>query len=374
MRFVLVAALLAGCHSSDTTAPAPAATGSADRSIQVPADVLVAAHVKVEPAHTERLAGVIEVVGEIAVDPDRVASIASPIAGRLESVKLELGAAVNKGDVVAVVLAPELGHARADSVAKRAQASAARANADRQADLRAHGIASEKDTAAATAQADTLDAEARAADGLLSALGTGRDVDVASSRLTLRAPRAGRVIRRDANLGQPVEPMHVLGTIADLSEVWFQARVFERELARARIGTSVEIRLDAYPDQSLTGAISYIDAQLDPSTRSAIARVVLPNPDGALRLGMFGRARLAADSTAPEVVVVPRAAVTDLDGRATVFVRTNDTTFQRREVVLGTQAGDRIAISSGLHVGEPVVTDGAFTLRSIVLRGTLEDD
>jgi cobalt-zinc-cadmium efflux system membrane fusion protein len=363
------------CTSARPSPPAdaPPAASSAPQSIRVPPDVAAAARIKVEPVRLERLAAVLEVPGEVAADPDRLASIASPVAGRLESVAFTPGATVHKGDLLATARVPDLSRARAESTAKRAQAKAARANAERQRELYQAHAGSEKDMVNAVAEADTLEAQARAAEGVLSTLGTGADLDITNSRLTLRAPISGRVIARNAVVGQPLTAAEVIGTIADLDHVWFQARLYERDLGRAHLGQPVEVRLNAHPAQVFDGTISYIDQRVDPAARTVTARVVLRNRDDLLRIGLFGTARLIGDDQERQpTVVVPRAAVTDLDGRAVVFVRRADGSFERRDVVAGESAGERVAITAGLRAGEPVVVDGATTLRSIVLRGTIE--
>jgi cobalt-zinc-cadmium efflux system membrane fusion protein len=318
------------------------------------------------------LAGVLEVPGEIAADPDRLANIASPVAGRLERVSFSLGARVRKGAVLATVRVPELSRARADAAAKRAQAKAALANAERLQSLFQAHAASEKDAVNSSAEADALEAQARAAESVLKTLGTGGDIEIANSQLTLSAPIAGRVIARNAVVGQPVTAEQVIGTVADLDETWFLARLYERDLGRARIGQTVEVRLNAYPNQPFTGTISYIDQRIDPAARTVTARVALKNRGDLLRIGLFGTARLATGGTRPPSVVLPRAAVTDLDGRPVVFIRSAEGVFERRDVVTGEAAGDQIAITSGVNAGDPVVVDGAVTLRSIVLRGTIE--
>ena len=367
------ALLLVSCGGS---APAPEARPESKaiptKSVKVAPEVAAAAHIVVGTARMEQLSGVLEVPGEIAADPDRLANVASPVAGRIERVSFTLGARVRRGDVLATVRVPDLSRARADAAAKRAQARAARANADRLQSLyRAHA-SSEKDAVNSAAEAEALEAQARAAEGVLETLGTGADVEISNSRLTLRAPISGRVIARNAIVGQPVTVEQIIGTVADLDEAWFLARLYERDLGRARIGQSVEVRLNAYPNQPFTGAISYIDQRIDPAARTVTARIALENRDDLLRIGLFGMARLATDSAQPACVVLPRAAVTDLDGRSVVFVRTGDGVFERRDVVTGQAVGDRIAVTAGVRAGEAVVVDGAATLRSIVLHATIE--
>lgn len=369
----MVLVMIVACRGDEAKAPVEA-TARGSGTIRLAPEVVASARIKVEPARSDRLTGSIEVVGEISADPDRIANIASPVAGRLEDVKLEVGATVKKGDRVATVLAPELGRARADSVAKRVQATAARTEADRETSLHAKGIASDRDRIAATSHAEATEADAQAADSLLRALGAAGNVEISNSGLILRAPRGGQVIARNAVVGQPVTASEVLGTIADLGEVWFMARVFEHDLARVHVGTKTEVRFNAYPERPYTGTITYLAQQVDPAARTVAARIVLDNRDASLRLGMFGTARIAGAEATPTSIVVPRAAVVELDGKSVVFVRAKDGAFERREVVVGTSAGDRVAIASGVHEGDPVVVDGAFTLRSILLRSSFEAD
>jgi cobalt-zinc-cadmium efflux system membrane fusion protein len=152
-----------------------------------------------------------------------------------------------------------------------------------------------------------------------------------------------------------------LMTIADLSRVWVSAEVAEPAIGSIRVGDRVVITLVAFPGQELAGHVARIADVVDPQTRTVKVHVLLPNPGGRLRPDMFGSLRHAGASR--QVPVVPLAAVVREYGRSVVFVERAPGRFARREVELGTRAGTRVAVLSGLSVGESVVVDGAVLLK-----------
>jgi cobalt-zinc-cadmium efflux system membrane fusion protein len=122
--------------------------------------------------------------------------------------------------------------------------------------------------------------------------------------------------------------------------------------------------------------VSFVGAQVDPVSRSITARIQLVNVGDRLRLGLFGTARVVSttDAARPEVPVVPRAALTEIDGKALVFVRIGENEFEPRNVLVGDSAPGKVAISAGLQGGEIIAIHGVFTLKSIALKATLAED
>ncbi|MEZ4315421.1 MAG: efflux RND transporter periplasmic adaptor subunit [Polyangiaceae bacterium] len=341
--------------------------------VRLSAQAIADARLRTAKVVRRALSPTLSLVGEIAADPDRLARVAAPADGRIESLSFKEGQRVEKGEVLAVVRVPELGKVRGALAAASAKAKAARANADRLAALLEKRLASAQEVENAKAEASAYEAEARALSAELSAMGTGGG---GGASLTLRAPIAGVVIARDAVLGQPVTQESVLATIGELSSVWFLARVFEKDLGRLRVGAKVEVELNAYPKEHLPGVLEYISKQVDPVARTVTARVVLANPEGRLGLGLFGTARVSVgEGTArPERLVIERAAVTEVAGRTAVFVRHPDDDFELHEVQVGEGAEGLVEVLSGLREGEDVVVDGAFTLKSVLLKGTIAEE
>jgi len=344
--------------------------------VRLPPDVVAAAKITTVPAAREPLEEVLTLPGEIGADPDKLARLAAPIAGRIERVDFREGQAVKRGDVLAVVRVPELGKAKAELAGTQARAAAARNNADRLAELAKSGLAAQQEVFAARAEAEALDAQARAAGELLRAMGTSATDGGVGSAVPVRSPLAGVVIGRDAVVGQPVTSDQSIGTVADLAEVWFLARVFEKDLGRLHVGASAEIRLNAYPKEAFEGTVEYIRQQIDPVARTLTARVRLKNRGDKLRIGLFGSASVSTgekEAGAPRLVV-PRTAVTDIAGKDVVFVREPDGDFEVHAVVLGSAALGKVEILSGIRDGEAVVNQGTFTLKSAVLKSTFSEE
>lgn len=342
--------------------------------VRLKPEVITAAGIKTIKVERKKLLPTRKLSGEVAADPDRSAKISSPVAGRLEEVRLHEGEQVKKGDVVAVVRVPELGRIKGTLSATVARAKAAKANSDRLEKLVKQHLATEQSWLDAKAEAEALQAEASALSGQLAAVGAGGSK--ASFLLSLRSPVAGIIVGRDAVVGQPVAAEQVLGTVVDLSELWFLARVFEKDLELVKIGAPAEVQLNAYATQRFVGKIDLIGQQIDPVARTVAARVRLLNPDGLLKIGLFGSAliSLPGEAQGEGRLVIPRDAVTEIAGKQVVFVRQPDDDFELHPVVLGQSAPGFVEVLSGLREGELVVSEGVFSLKSVVLKSTLAEE
>lgn len=389
MKFLWLPLLLLGVACKREPAPPGEGTKSAPASsaerahdtaheelphkVELSEEVRREARVQVAQARREVLSETLSLPGEIAADPDQLARISSPAAGRVESVVFKEGMRVKKGDVLLVVRVPEVGRVRSTFVATQGRAAAARANAERLSELQVKRLASEQDVVDAKAEADALEVEARSLQEQLGALGAGATGALA---IKLRAPIAGTVIARSAVVGQPVSPEQTLGSVAALDELWFLGRVFEKDLGRLALGASAEIRLNAYPAERFAGVVEYVGHEVDATARAVTARMRLKNRNDLLRIGLFGSADIAISSAAPGParLVVPRSAVTEIAGNSVVFVGEGNGAFELHRVTLGRAAPGKVEVLEGLREGESVVTEGVFTLKSVVLKGTFAEE
>jgi len=186
----------------------------------------------------------------------------------------------------------------------------------------------------------------------------------ASRTYLYRAPSDGVVIEKMAVAGQMMKPGERIYRLADLSTVWVYAQIFENNLPVVRVGQSATVRATYGRDRDFPATIELILPQVEEQTRTATARLVLQNPDGYLRPGMFVDVRLSA-RLADSVVLVPEIAVLRSGERNTVFIAQPDGTFEPREVKLGFRNHDgRYEVLSGLSEGERIVTSGQFMLDS----------
>ena len=344
--------------------------------VKLTPDVERAARIKTAPAGLDSLPSTVDLTGEIAPDPDRSARLAARVPGRIIDVKAKEGDRVKAGQVIAVLESPELARARAQLGSAVARAKAARLNADRLKSLEAKSLASGQETATAQAEAVALEAESVAARQTLAAFGQPEAADERGARVTIRTPLAGFVLSRDAVQGQSVDSEHVIAVVGDLEHAYFLGRLFEKDLARVRVGAAAEVRLNAYPNEVFEANIETIGRQIDPAARTVTARIVVRNHGDLVKVGLFGTARVVAGPAEASVkrVVVPLTAVTRVAGKDAVFVRQPDGDFELHPVTVGHSAAGRVEILSGLRAGEQVVVEGVFTLKSAILKGTFGEE
>jgi cobalt-zinc-cadmium efflux system membrane fusion protein len=177
--------------------------------------------------------------------------------------------------------------------------------------------------------------------------------------IELRAPVAGTIVEQNVAGFEGVKSLDNspnLFTIADLSQVWVLCDVYENDLGAVRVGDEAEIRLNAYPDKVFRGKVDNISRVLDPNTRSAKVRIVLPNRDGSLRPGMYAVATFRSRKLQPRIVV-PGTAVMRLQDKDWVF-RKEGAQFRRIEVhALGGTSDGMQQIKSAVQPGDEVVAN-----------------
>jgi cobalt-zinc-cadmium efflux system membrane fusion protein len=397
VALVAVGGLLGrGCGTSTRDGAAAEGVAAAARPASPPApDTLALAPaararnpVRSAPAALTRLAGDIQAVGTVAFHEDHVAVVGPLVSGRISRLAAGVGDRVKRGQVLAEIESSEVGQARADLLAAKARCAAAEANLRRETDLAEKKISSSREQELAHAQWVTEQAGVNAATMRLRAIGmTPADIEaleaLASSadkpavarelggRVLVRAPIAGTIIERKVTLGQAVERATDAFKLADSSEVWVSLDLYEKDLARVQVGQPVEVRADARPGEVLRGQVAFIVPVIDEATRTAKVRVAFPNPNGTLNAGQLVTARIIGDPkrASAEVLAVPRSAVEQVEGKTVVFVeRGGDGGFERRNVITGISGGDRVEIRQGLAPGDRVAADGAFLLKSELLR------
>lgn len=179
--------------------------------------------------------------------------------------------------------------------------------------------------------------------------------------ITLRSPVTGFVVQKNVLQGQRVMAGDALYRIADLSTVWVEGEVFERDLAAVHLGQVVAAELDALPGRGLRGRITYIYPTLNRDTRTSRVRVALANPDVRLKPGMYATLRWPGGGTVA-ALSVPRSAVVSTGERNLVFLKRADGMLEPRLVELGSSTADRVGIVRGLTVGDTVVASATFLL------------
>jgi membrane fusion protein, heavy metal efflux system len=322
----------------------------------------------------------VRLTGEVRFDEKRVVHISPRVGGVARRVFVTTGDLVKAGAALVEMDSLSLGRLRSSYLQARARLALARKDHEREKRLYKEQISSAKEklsTETALQQAKIALKAARdqlrligvstPALGRLDGQPSGR-----GGRMTLRAPRAGRIVAKHVVPGERLTPDKEVLTVADLSEVWVWANVYERDLARllaakaaGRLGA--EVKVAAFRDRSFVGTVDYIGATMEEATRTVKVRVVVPNKKGLLRPGMFAEVTVALKQAGQAIFAPSEAVVSDGASRF-VFVKISPWRFLRRDVRTGGTFEGKVEIASGLKAGEEIVVHGAFMLKSDVLR------
>jgi Cu(I)/Ag(I) efflux system membrane fusion protein len=363
---VLVAGVLAvkGTHPvvASSAAARPAATAQADfgqpmqqgtepgTTVELSPAEITAAGVQVAEVRTATLKSGIDAFGRVEQPESQLAAVSARIGGRVDKLYVQYtGERVRRGQAVADLYSPEVATAIEEY-------RLAQENRDQ---------LKQSDDAFAKTQADAL---VKASERKLELWGIAEKqynapAAAGAPHVTIYANAAGSVVERKVTLGQYVNAGDTLLTLADLSQVWIKADVYEEQLAQIRQGQEVEITAEALPGQTLHGHVEFIEPTANPQTRTVPVHVHLANPGMRLLPGMFVSASFVSRSAQPGIVI-PRSSVLDTGTRKIVYVARDNGVFEARQVQVGAPAEDLFPVLTGLALGDKVVLNGNFLIDS----------
>jgi cobalt-zinc-cadmium efflux system membrane fusion protein len=356
------------------------------------------AGIALAPAQATHLASGAAVPAQATYNRARLAEVMALPGGVVRRIAAEPGQKVGKGALLAEIASPGAATARAEHQAALGRLELADANVRREQELVARGVSARIELEQALAEQQSARASVAQLRDQLAAFG----VDPAAgggAALLLRSPLAGTVVARNASVGQTLAPETPLFTVADLSSMWVELQVNSDRVGLARVGAAIEAEFDDLPGRRFPGKIVQVATGLDKRTRLLQVVAEIDNPDGAVKDGLFGQARLLAAEVAgvadrgrhhdgddhdhdkdhgedhgedhDAVVAVPAAAVQSIDGKAYVFVAHEQDLFELRRIVAGPRRGGEVVISAGLNAGERVVASQGFALKSELLKSRL---
>lgn len=315
--------------------------------------------------------------GEITLNPTREAEVTPRVPGVVREVGAIVGDHVEEGDVLAVLTSRELAQAKSEYLAALTRLELARTDLQRVETLWRQKIAPKAKYLAAKQALKEARLAVRLAERELDALGLSQEKianlpeqpDKALARYELTAPINGEVVKRSITKGEvlPKNPAKPAFVVADLSTVWVHLTVYPKDLAAIQTGQTVVITAQEGRLKT-TGTIDYVSPIVGEETRTATARVVLENPKGRWKPGLFVTARVRTEKVAADVVV-PQSALHTIEGQTVVFVKT-DEGFKPQPVEVGQSSGEVAEIVSGLQPGQKYVAAKGFILKAELLKGT----
>lgn len=352
------------------------------------------ANIKTIIAEERTVAPELKSTGEIKADEGRVFHINSIVSGRVIKDNVSLGQFIKEGQQLAIVQNLEVSRLYGQYIHEMHQneiniqqsterLDLCKKNLDRARILFNEGIGAQKEVIAAENQYKLTDIELKGyrehaihikseAEALLSAYGIKLSQTADSHKVEtgspLTAPRAGVIIAKNITMGDVVTAEQPLYVVADLSKVWLDVTVYDKDLASINIGEKVIFRSDSIPNKVFDGSISYIPPSAS-NMRTFIARAVLPNPGLLLKPGMFGQV-LIQKSERKRLPYLPDGAIQKYANETFAFVELGDGHYQKRVLKLSTRIGDGYLVESGISTGERVVKEGSFKLKSELLKST----
>ncbi|MCG7931606.1 MAG: efflux RND transporter periplasmic adaptor subunit [Candidatus Thiodiazotropha lotti] len=350
-----------------------------EEAIQLTPEVIKEFGIEVGVATRGSISRTLHLSGEVIYNADRIAHVSPMVAGRVQQVNVSVSDQVEAGQVMAVLTSRELAATRSDYLAAVARLELARENHLRNKRLLSEKVGTKRDAdESRQLYREAVIARNQAVNSLY-ALGFTKqqvaeiaELDVTSfSAYQLTAPLSGIVTERHITIGEVIgqDGADVPFVVADLSSVWINLTVYQRDLPLVRRGLPVTIRFgEQIPDAQ--GQLAFISPALDETTRTATARVVVEQLHEAWRPGLFvsGEIEVSGDETA---LLVPATALTEMDGKHLMFILT-EAGFEPREVKTGRSTPQVVEIIDGLAEDEHFALNNVLALKTEIDRAALE--
>lgn len=399
---VVGAAFYLGKRSGSLSREAPNNEGEAAKP-QLPAnrysmtqDAQRNIHLTTATAQQEEITKTLRVTGTVGPEDGRVAHVFPLAEGVVRNIFVQLGTHVRAGQSLLhydnVGLGSLTGEHRSllGSLEKaRAQQDVSAKNLARAENLLKVEAISQREFEVRRAEKEQADAVVNSAraevasseeklhrfgltDVQIQAISTGA-THRTSSPNDVRSPITGIISKYAVANGEVITPNKEIFTVVDPSTVWVLADVYEKDLGAVPQRGVCSVKLAAFPKETFQGKVEYISESLDPQSRTAKLRCVLPNQDNRIRLDMF--AELEIPTTRKEMTLtVPNTAIQEIDNEPVVFVQRGPEDFEKRNVKIGSKGDQNTEIIDGIKPGERVVTNGTLQLKFEAMRGTLGDD
>ena len=330
---------------------------------------LKAAAIDIGTAGPARIATVLQFPGEIQLNDDRTVHVVPRVPGVAESVLVSTGQTVKKGQLLAVLSSQMISEQRANFKAAERRLEHAQSIYVREKRLWEQKISAEQDYLQAQHSVQEAELELENARQKLAAVGAASN-ERGLNRFELRAPHDGLVVERNLSTGEAVKEDAPIFTISDLSTVWAEVHIPAKDLPYVRVGGQVTVHATAF-DAKATGTVAFVGALVGEQTRMAKARILLANPKGAWRPGLFVTVEINANDVQVPVAIDSEAIQT-LGTQPVVFVR-HDNSFVPRAVKLGMTDGRSIEVVEGLPPGTRYAGKGSYILKSELSKLASED-
>ncbi|MCW7462236.1 efflux RND transporter periplasmic adaptor subunit [Leptospira limi] len=320
----------------------------------------------------------LQLPGTVSYDMNNVAKVGSRVNGRIVQVFVKEGEYVKKSTALASIQSVDLGTTEAAYLKARARLEALKVQADRAKDLYERKVTSAKEYEMSLMDYKSVKAEMETSRNALENLGLN-ETEIAnleagkynSKNLYIRTPISGTVTEREAIIGQAVNARDNLFTVADLSVLWINLEVYEKDLASIRVGNEAKVIPIGSKDESLKAVVSHVGDIIDPVKKTAEIRLEVRNSKGRLRPGQSVTATVVGamvTSSVNKAKVIPANCIHKIEGENFIFVRNPDGSFSAKKIGIGKTYDNWVEVTDGVGSGEAIVEEGSFVLKSEYLK------
>ncbi len=327
--------------------------------------------VEIHAAGPARIQSTLQLIGEIRFNEDRMVHIVPRLAGLVESVAANAGDRVRKGQVLAVISSQALADQRSELLAAQKRLGLARTTFEREKKLWQEKISAEQDYLQARNLMQEAEIAVQSAQQKLASLGGNAGFSGNLTRYEIRSPIDGIVTDKRIAIGESLKDDTNIFIVADLSSVWAEVTVSAKDLNAVKVGQKASVKATAF-DATATGTLSYVGALVGEQTRTAKARVVLPNPKGIWRPGLPVNIELVAAEIDVPVAVLSEA-IQSIRDQPTVFGRYGDN-LEARPLELGRSDGKFTEVVKGLNAGERYAAKNSFLIKADLGKASASHD
>jgi cobalt-zinc-cadmium efflux system membrane fusion protein len=340
-----------------------------DTVVELSAEEESAVDIETVEASLQSLRSQLQALGKVFAHPQKKAIVSYPFSARIAEIHVILGDWVNPGQKLITLQSEEVGTAKSEFYKAQADYELAKVNHERQKRLFDRGVGAQKDFLSSEAEYKVAEANLDATEKKLHVLGFSEDEVESISEthqinpiITLYSPISGKVIEHNAILGGMVDQETEILTIMDPSVLCIHAEIYERDIAKIRIGQEVEATVPAYPGETFKGKISFISDVLNEETRTITVRSEVENREYKLKPGMFANINILLNHQT-KTLVLPLEAVLDEGDDHIVFLKV-DGKYIPRIIKTGIRNNGLVEVLAGVEEGAEVVTIGNFQLKS----------
>jgi cobalt-zinc-cadmium efflux system membrane fusion protein len=338
-------------------------------------------NLKTELVKNQSFSGYLSVPAKVLTNQNNEAQIGSLIQGRVKNVLVQVGDYVKVGDILMTIEGLEVGEIKANYLIAKANMDYKKANLERHQKLFNEKIVSQKSLLECKAEYEKALAEFNAEDKKIHSIGL-RDEDVTEAKigdehisgtLPIKSSISGIVVERNVVIGQFVETTTNAFKVINLNSIWIDGQIYEQDIEKINQETKTHFTTSAFQNEIFTGKIKYIGQTVNEQTRTITVRGEFPNVKNKLKPQMYGELKIPLNTKSNAILIPDESVVTESE-KSYVFVQINDTSFEKRNIIVGGLYNNLFEVKKGLREGEKVVSKGVFYLKSELKKDELEGD